>query len=109
MFAVRLAMFLPFCALAAGCASFPDLDAAISEEAKQAPAPVLVDDRPIIRAAGPGRRDISTPEELQARASALQSRGAGQPAPVIDAAERARLLEVHERLREEASRVAPGS
>ncbi len=62
--------------LLAACAQFPDLDAAVSEEAKTAPPPELV---PVERILGPATAvppstGDETEEELRARAAALRAR-----------------------------------
>lgn len=66
-----------FCAVAA-CTQFPELDAAVSEEAKNAPPPDFrPSDELLAAAARPeAEPDVETDEELAARAAALQARAA---------------------------------
>ena len=62
--------------LLAGCAQFPEVDAVISEDAKNAPPPELVPLDQILEpatAVDPAKGD-ETEAELRARAAALQAR-----------------------------------
>ena len=73
---------LPAVALMAACASFPELDAVISEEARRADYPVLVPAQGLLAKRGDGTITEATGAALQARATNLRARAAllrGQP------------------------------
>lgn len=91
----------------AGCASFPEVDAAVSEEAKVADRPNLADNRILLAKAGGTALDIETQEAMKARADALGGRVAEMDGPVIPPDEAQRITDAARRLAEEAARVAP--
>ncbi|SFC55079.1 hypothetical protein [Tropicimonas isoalkanivorans] len=103
----RSALLLLVALSLTGCARFPELDKAITEEGKAAPEPVLVDNRPLISAAATGSVDTTTRSSLQSRAATLQARSTALAGPVIDPAELAEIEAAHGRLRAETGRVAP--
>ncbi|WP_068114494.1 hypothetical protein [Tropicimonas marinistellae] len=104
---LRPAVPLMTVVLLGGCAQFPELDAALSEEALSAPQPELSDNRPLLAAAGDGSLDEMDQAALQSRAAALQDRTAGLSEPVIGDADRADIDAAHARLRQAAAIVAP--
>ncbi len=78
--------------LLAACTEFPELDRAMSPEARRAGYPALVPVEPILFAAFRGQPD--TPAEtawLVRRAAGLRARADALRGPVIDTASRARL------------------
>ncbi|MFD0979611.1 MULTISPECIES: hypothetical protein [Tropicimonas] len=93
----------------AGCAQFPELDAALTEEGRLAPEPELVDNAPLLAAAAAGTVDESTQVALQSRAAALEGRASGLAGPVLLPEERAEIDAAHSRLRGLTPLVAPDS
>ncbi|MCR8826289.1 hypothetical protein [Pseudosulfitobacter koreensis] len=79
----------------AACAQFPELDAAISERAKAADYPELVNVAPILaRAENDGPAPAVVQGNLEARVAALRSRAARiKGSSVIDSADRTRLAQ----------------
>ncbi len=85
------------------CTSFPQLDAAISDTAENAPAPDLIDHRRIVGPALDTRLTESAQTDLKGRAAALQSGAATLSGPVMTEAERQALSDASVRLRDQAS------
>lgn len=88
---MRIPVTLALTMAVAGCVAVPELDRAISDEARLAPYPDLI---PVetIRAEVPEPRIADdTGPDLQARAEALQRRADALRGPVIDAGTRARM------------------
>lgn len=86
----RLSLFCVATALGA-CGAFPEVDAATSEAALDAPFPEL---RPVesLRATVPEEKiDDDTGDNLQSRADRLRARAAGLRGSVLDTRSRARL------------------
>ncbi len=69
------ARFLLLAALLAGCAEFPQLDAAISPEARRAPFPTLVPLNEVLDRRGDARLTGAEAGPLKARADRLKARG----------------------------------
>jgi hypothetical protein len=108
MIMIRHSVLILLVALSlAGCTRFPELDRAITEEGRAAPEPVLVDNRPLIAAAGTGSVDVTTRSTLESRAASLQARSNALAGPVIDPAEMDEIEAAHGRLRAKTGRVAP--
>lgn len=91
----------------AGCTTFPELDAAVSEEAKAAEDPELLDRRRFLVPYESQTIGTETQATLEAEAAGLRTRASGLSGAVIDSATRSELEARHLRLREEAARVAP--
>lgn len=83
----RPAGFLAALALA-GCASFPELDAAITPEARTAPYPVIAPLADITAQTAPPRGAAESADDIAARAARLRERAATLDGPVVDAATR---------------------
>ncbi len=92
--ALLLALLLP-----AACAQFPALDAAVSESARTAPDPELVDYRQIVGPATEGAISPETQTTLQSRAEALQSQASSLDGPVLSDGARQELDEATARLK----------
>lgn len=91
----------------AGCARFPELDAAVTEQAKQAERPRLSDNRIVLEPADTLVIDAETQAEMAARSAAMAARAEAAAAPVVPPKEAAALLDRAAALRAEAARVAP--
>ncbi len=102
--------FLPILFLAtavlSGCTQFPELDGAVTEEAKAASAPEIVDNSVVLGPAAEAILDVETQAEMEARAVALEARALAASGPIISPEEKAALLERAAALRAEAARVA---
>ncbi|MFV0359609.1 hypothetical protein [Tropicimonas sp.] len=105
-FRLFLAALLPVLATA-GCATFPQLEAGVSAEARAAPDPELMDSQAMLAAERAQTIDAGTQQRLSAEAAALRARAAALQGPVMDSAERESLQATSRRLREDAARVAP--
>lgn len=78
--------------LCAGCAQFPDLDNALSEDAKNQPYPTLKPLAPLLEeAANSALPRPQTQANLTSRVTGLRARAAGLQRPVIDSTTRARM------------------
>jgi len=71
---MRLTLALLCLASVTACAEFPELDTAISAEARRAPFPELVPIGPILERRNDARTDGTEAEALEARAAALRAR-----------------------------------
>ncbi|MFV0333031.1 MAG: hypothetical protein ACK5JR_03025 [Tropicimonas sp.] len=92
-----------------GCNRPPELEAAITEEARAAPAPKLTDIRMALAPAETIRLDEAEQARMAARGAALQDRAKAATGPVISAAEAQDAQERAARLRQaRAAQVAEG-
>ncbi len=90
----RLAFILAASAILGGCSTFPQLDAAISDEALSADYPTLVPTEELRVAAATGPivpREPVTAPQIDTRAASLKARAASLRGDVIDAASKERL------------------
>ena len=110
LFPAILLMMAP-CLYLAGCTPAPELDAAISAEAKVAPAPRLTDNQIVLAPASGLLLDEATQEQMTARGTALKERAKVATAgPVISPEEAAAANARAARLREQAAaQVADGN
>lgn len=99
-------IFLCLGLLLPGCAQFPELDATITEQARQAPDPELTDNIVVLGPAAEALLDEETVEELESRAAALEARALAASGPLIPPEERAEILRRAAALRERAAQVA---
>ncbi|MDV7145699.1 hypothetical protein R3X27_23700 [Tropicimonas sp. TH_r6] len=102
-------ILIPALVALAGCAQFPELDATVTEEARAAPAPELVDNSVVLGPASEAILDEETQADMEARAAALEARAEAASGPVISPEEKAELLRRAAALRAEAARVAQES
>ncbi len=86
-----ICIFLTGANLAAGCTSFPELDAAVSPDARRAEYPVLTPTQPILDRRLDVRLTEETGEELERRAANLQARARLLRGSVVDDDTRRRL------------------
>ena len=91
-----------------GCARFPEVYAATSQEAQQASRPVLTDVDNVLVPASSVMLDESTQAAIEARAAELEARAEAAMAAGIPPGEVAELLARAAALRDEAARVAQG-
>ncbi|MFV2038470.1 MAG: hypothetical protein ACC646_12850 [Paracoccaceae bacterium] len=78
--------------LLAGCAQFPDLDGRISESARNAPFPALINLDALLSAAyDGGDAAAAASATLSAQVAALRTRAAALRGPVVDRRTRARM------------------
>ena len=84
-------IFLTGAALAAGCTSFPELDAAVSPEARRAAYPVLIPTQPVLDRRADVRVTVETGEALERRAANLRARAGLLRGSVVDDETRRRL------------------
>lgn len=79
--------------LMAACATFPEVDRAVSASGTQAggAVPVLVPLEGLLAQAAPGRATDASRDAVAGRAAGLRARAAAMRGPVQDAATRARL------------------
>lgn len=105
----RARSLLPFslACILAGCATFPELEALVSEEARARPDPVLADRQVLAEARAAQTLDETTQQALSARAAGLRARAGQLEAPVVGEDGRQELAAARERLRDGAARVAP--
>ncbi len=103
----RLTSCLVLACVLGGCATFPELDAEISEDAKAAEPLQLADNRTLLSAGSTTTLDLSTQAALQARTDALKSRATGLAGPVVSLDEQQALQEAGDRLQDGTLRVAP--
>ena len=87
----RLSVLFTAAALLAGCASFPELDAAVTPEARRADYPVLIPTAGVLIRREGARLTAADGEQLQARAANLQARARLLRGVVIDEETRLRL------------------
>ncbi|MBT0958789.1 hypothetical protein IV417_15475 [Alphaproteobacteria bacterium KMM 3653] len=78
-------------ALVVGCTPFPDLDGAVSENARSAAFPTLIPLDGLIAGAGETRITPATTAGLSGSVAALRARAARLQRPVIEPALRARM------------------
>ena len=90
----------------AGCARFPEVEAAVTEEAKAAPRPVLTDNDVVLVPAGEALIDPDVAAELTARSADLRAQAAEATGPILTPEERAAFGTRAALLRAEAARVA---
>ncbi len=74
-----------------GCATFPELDATLSEEAKEADYPRLMPIGELTAAAPAARITEQTASRLNGRVSALRARAARLRGSVVDSATKRRM------------------
>ncbi len=91
---LRPAGLLAILALA-GCATFPELDAAITPEARAAPYPAIAPLADITAQTAPPRGAAESTQSLAGRAARLRERAAGLDGPVVDPATRDLLRAAH--------------
>ncbi len=89
-----------------GCNRPPELEAAITDEARAAPRPKLTDNRIVLIPAGHTLLDEETQARMTARAGALKDRAEAVSGPVIAPAEAQQTRERAARLRRTAAQVA---
>jgi hypothetical protein len=73
---VRLTVLLLASAILAGCASFPEVDAAERRLGTAGPPPVLVPLETVLPSAAPGRATEATAASVEGRAAGLRARAA---------------------------------
>ncbi len=86
-----ICIFLAVATLAAGCATFPELDAAVSPEARRAAYPVLIPTQPVLDRRADVRVTPETGEALERRAANLRARARLLRGSVVDDDTRRRL------------------
>lgn len=87
---MRLALVV-ILALLGACREFPELDAAVDDDARAAPYPDLLPAEALRGRAGEPRRGAETRRELEERAAALRGRAEALRGGVVDAGTRARM------------------
>jgi len=90
---MRRAIFLSLtvATLAVACTSFPELDAAVTPEARRAAYPVLIPTQPVLDRRSNVRVTVATGEALLARAANLRARAGLLRGSVVDDETRRRL------------------
>lgn len=94
------------CLLLSACTQFPELDRAISEEARTADYPDLEDPDTLLAQAEGGSDWAAVESDLTGRADALRQRGAALDAGGVDDATRLRMAEGRDRIAQERTRLS---
>lgn len=88
---LRPYLALAFCVSLAACAEFPELDAALSEEARSAPYPILLPVEELNARIDAPRIEPETAAGIEARVAALKARAQRLRGTVLDSPTRARM------------------